>query len=96
MIVHWIDGTEENCCPNNIELIPEDPEYSISLEMDTEALSWETESEESVTDENIDKTTLQNLATSLEFIRGRITYMKKVFKEHTINENFSVRILIVR
>lgn len=91
IIVKWIDGTEENCGPHDIVIIPETSEYELSDEEDTDSkgqLSWETESIESFTGGDItDETTLQNMAARLDFIRNRIKYFKEAFKKHIIQEN---------
>lgn len=95
MRVHWIDGSEENCWPQNIELIPDGTEYSeYSMEDEDDALqvSWETESVESVAGDITDETTLQNMAARLDFVRSRIIYLKEAFKEHSISENFAVSV----
>ncbi|XP_018333707.1 (E3-independent) E2 ubiquitin-conjugating enzyme UBE2O [Agrilus planipennis] len=89
--VQWIDGTIESCSPYSIELIPETIEYEISLEDNdsVQVISWETESIESVAGDMTDETTLQNMAARLDFVRGRVIYLKEVFGMHTIEENFS-------
>lgn len=96
-MVRWINGVEENCWPQNIELIPDGAEYSFSLddEDDGAQVSWETESVESVAGDITDETMLQNMAARLDFVRSRIIYLKETFKEHSIPENFAVSILIV-
>lgn len=93
MTVRWIDGTEENCWPQAIELIPEASEYTYSLDDndDDPNVSWETESIESIAGDLTDETTLQNMAARLDFVRNRIIYLKEAFKKHSIAENFAVR-----
>lgn len=95
MRVHWIDGTEEECWPQKIELIPDGSEYSFSMEDEEDGaqVSWETESVESVAGDITDETMLQNMAARLDFVRSRIIYLKEAFKEHSIPENFAVSIL---
>ncbi|KAK9888270.1 hypothetical protein WA026_000532 [Henosepilachna vigintioctopunctata] len=90
VIVKWIDGTEENCCPHNIEVIPESSDYDMSDEEDTNSkgqASWETESVESYAGDVTDETTLQNMAARLDYIRNRIIYLRDTFKMHTFPEN---------
>lgn len=93
MKVQWLDGSEENCWPQNIELIPEVSEYDYSddesSEEDAAAISWETESIESYAGDLSDETVLQNMAARLDFVRSRIMYLKEAFKQHTISENFA-------
>lgn len=96
MIVRWIDGREENCWPQSIELIPDGAEYTYSIEEDddgTAQVSWETETVESVAGDITDEATLQNMAARLDFVRSRIVYLKKVFKDYSTSDNFSVSIL---
>ncbi|KAJ8934016.1 hypothetical protein NQ314_013652 [Rhamnusium bicolor] len=91
--VQWLDSMEENCWPQNIELIPETAEYDFSDEESTDedaaCVSWETESIESYAGDLSDETVLQNMAARLDFVRNRIIYLKEAFKQHTITENFS-------
>lgn len=90
----WLDGKEENCWPQDIEVIPETAEYEFSDEEtsdDDPGVSWETESIESYTGDLTDETVLQSMAARLDFVRNRIIYLKEAFKHHTITENFSVR-----
>ncbi|XP_044758627.1 uncharacterized protein LOC123316554 [Coccinella septempunctata] len=91
ILVKWIDGSEENCRPHDIEIIPETSDYELSDEEDTDSkgqYSWETESVESFTGGDItDETTLQNMAARLDFIRNRIIYFKEAFKKHVLQDN---------
>ncbi|XP_018566113.1 (E3-independent) E2 ubiquitin-conjugating enzyme UBE2O [Anoplophora glabripennis] len=91
--VQWLDGNEDNCWPQDIELIPETAEYDFSDEEssdeDAACVSWETESIESYAGDLSDETVLQNMAARLDFVRNRIIYLKEAFKQHTITENFS-------
>nr|XP_023016652.1 probable ubiquitin-conjugating enzyme E2 23 [Leptinotarsa decemlineata] len=91
--VQWLDGSEENCWPQDIELIPEaaDLDYSDeeSSDEDGAGVSWETESIESYAGDLSDETVLQNMAARLDFVRNRIIYLKEAFKQHTITENIS-------
>ncbi|XP_072403360.1 (E3-independent) E2 ubiquitin-conjugating enzyme UBE2O [Diabrotica undecimpunctata] len=90
--VQWLDGKEENCWPQDIELIPETTDYDFSdeesSEEDAACVSWETESIESYAGDLTDETVLQNLAARLDFVRNRIIYLKDAFKQHTILETF--------
>ncbi|KAK5641416.1 hypothetical protein RI129_009963 [Pyrocoelia pectoralis] len=90
VIVQWINGVQENCWPQNLELIPDtiDYEYSITDNEDSAQVSWETESIESIAGDLTDETTLQNMAARLDFVRGRVTYLKDVLKQHNSNECF--------
>lgn len=92
--VQWLDGNEENCWPQDIELIPETADYDFSDEESSDedgaCVSWETESIESYAGDLSDETVLQNMAARLDFVRSRIIYLKEAFKQHTIIENFSV------
>lgn len=94
-MVKWIDGSEENCRPYEIEVIPETSDYELSDEEDTDSkgqLSWETESVESFTRGDItDETTLQNMAARLDFIRNRIIYFKEALKKHVLQDNLLVK-----
>lgn len=89
-----MDGSEENCWPQNIEVIPESTEYDFSDEDssddDPAVVSWETESIESYAGDLTDETVLQSMAARLDFVRHRIIYLKEAFKNHTITENLSV------
>ncbi|KAL3273626.1 hypothetical protein HHI36_015058 [Cryptolaemus montrouzieri] len=89
--VKWIDGSEENCCPQDIDIIPETSDYDLSDEEDDmvskEQDSWETESIESYAGDITDETTLQNMAARLDFIRNKIIYFKEAFRRHTFQEN---------
>ncbi|KAJ8922950.1 hypothetical protein NQ315_001496 [Exocentrus adspersus] len=91
--VQWLDGSEENCWPQDIELIPETAEYDMSEEESSDeegaCVSWETESIESYAGDLSDETVLQNMAARLDFVRNRIIYLKEAFKQHTITENFT-------
>lgn len=91
VIVKWTDGTQENCSPHNLELIPETIDYDYSLD-DNEGsqVSWETESIESIAGDVTDEVFLQNMADRLDFIRGRVSYLKGVLKQRNV-ESFSVR-----
>lgn len=97
--VQWLDGSEENCWPQHIEVIPETAEYDFSDEEtsdeDPAAVSWETESIESYAGDLTDETVLQSMAARLDFVRNRIIYLKEAFKNHTITENFSVITIFV-
>lgn len=99
MIVRWIHGSEENCPPENIELLPDlsDVDYLSSVydEEDNAQESWETESVESFAGDTTDETTLQNMAARLDFVRDRLIYLKEAFREHPISENFTVSIKFV-
>ncbi|CAG9854714.1 unnamed protein product [Phyllotreta striolata] len=90
--VQWLDGTEENCWPQDIELIPETTDYDFSddesSDDDGACVSWETESIESYAGDLTDETVLQNLAARLDFVRNRIIYLKDAFKQNTIMETF--------
>lgn len=89
----WIDGTKEDCWPQNIELLPEygDFTFPMSDSEEDDAISWETESIESIAGDVTDSTSLQNIASRLDFIRNRIVYLKEAFRQHTFEENFNVR-----
>ncbi|CAH1115912.1 unnamed protein product [Phaedon cochleariae] len=92
--VKWIDGLEERCWPQDIELIPDTDDYSFSDEESTgdeagAGSSWETESIESYAGDLSDETALQNVAARLDFVRNRVVFMREAFKQHTISENFS-------
>ncbi|KAK4874199.1 hypothetical protein RN001_013559 [Aquatica leii] len=90
VIVQWVSGLQENCWPHNLELIPEtiDYEYSIADNDDSAQVSWETESIESIAGDLTDESTLQNMAARLDFVRGRVTYLKDVLKQHNSSECF--------
>ncbi|KAG5878407.1 hypothetical protein JTB14_029680 [Gonioctena quinquepunctata] len=92
--VQWLNGSEEKCWPQDIELIPEAADYDYSEEESSEedaaGVSWETESIESYAGDLTDETVLQNMAARLDFVRNRIIYLKEAFKQHTITENISV------
>ncbi|XP_056643108.1 (E3-independent) E2 ubiquitin-conjugating enzyme [Diorhabda sublineata] len=91
--VQWIDGTEENCWPQDIELIPDTSDLDFtdeeSSDEDAACVSWETESIESYAGDLSDETVLQNLAARLDFVRNRIIYLRDAFKQHTISETFT-------
>lgn len=80
-------------------MIPETAEYDFSDEEtsdeDPAAVSWETESIESYAGDLTDETVLQSMAARLDFVRNRIIYLKEAFKNHTITENFSVKIMFI-
>lgn len=91
-----MDGLQENCYPQNLELIPDPDEFDYSFdesEGSTE-VSWETESIESIPGDLTDETMLQNMAARLDFIRNRIVYLKEAFRQHNITENITVRCTI--
>lgn len=92
IIVQWIDGTQENCFPQNLEVIPESLDYEMSFDDndDSAQVSWETESIESFAGDLTDETMLQSMAGRLDFIRNRVIYLKEAFRQHNIAENFSV------
>lgn len=94
MIVQWLDGIQENCFPQNLELIPETIEYDLSYDEndDSAQVSWETESIESFAGDITDETMLQNMAARLDFVRNRMIYLKDAFRMHSISENFVVSI----
>lgn len=98
MIVQWIDGSQENCNPHSLELIPDpvDFDYSFDDNEDSAQVSWETESVESIAGDLTDETNLQNMAAKLDFVRNRIVYLKEAFREHNITENFAVSVLSLR
>ncbi|CAH1107433.1 unnamed protein product [Psylliodes chrysocephalus] len=86
--VQWLDGTEENCWPQDIEFIPEAADCAFSDEDSSvddpgDCVSWETESIESFAGDMTDETVLQPLAARLDFIRSRIIYLKDAFRQHT-------------
>lgn len=95
MIVKWADGAQEHCSPHNLELIPETIDYDYSLD-DNEGsqVSWETESIESIAGDVTDEVFLQNMADRLDFIRGRVSYLKEVLKQRSV-ESFSVRYRLI-
>lgn len=98
MLIRWIDGSEEKCWPQNIELIPESADYTFSMDDNDDEdgqVSWETESIESVAGDISDETTLQNMAARLDFVRNRIIYLKEAFRQHSIPENFAVRFYLL-
>ncbi|XP_060521601.1 (E3-independent) E2 ubiquitin-conjugating enzyme UBE2O [Cylas formicarius] len=88
VMVQWVGNKQENCWPQEIELIP-DFEYS-DASSDDDKESWETESIESYAGGDLtDETVLQNMAARLDFVRSRIVYIKEAYKQHTIRENFA-------
>lgn len=90
MIVKWTDGSQENCSPHNLELIPETIDYDYSMD-DNEGsqVSWETESIESIAGDVTDEAFLQSMADRLDFIRSRISFLKESLKQRN-SENFTV------
>ncbi|XP_030746050.1 (E3-independent) E2 ubiquitin-conjugating enzyme UBE2O [Sitophilus oryzae] len=94
VIVEWLDNKQENCWPQDIELIPDTPDYEYSdsgESSDEEKVSWETESVESYAGGDLsNETVLQNMAARLDFVRSRIIYLKEAFKNHSIIENFAI------
>lgn len=53
-------------------------------------MSWETESVESFVGDIVDETILQNMATRLDFVRGRLGHLREVLKHRSIQDTFCV------
>lgn len=90
--VHWMDGTESKSWPQDLLLLPE-AEYDLSSESSTEFApgSWETESIESVDgDVMLDEKTLSLVASKLDYIRGKMIYLREMFKQHRSDDRLPV------
>ncbi|KAK5641456.1 hypothetical protein RI129_010003 [Pyrocoelia pectoralis] len=91
VIVQWVNGVQENCWPQNLKLIDTiENGHSITDNEDGAQVIWETESIESIAGVLADETTLQKTATRLDFVRGRVIYLKDVLKQHNSNECFLI------
>lgn len=86
--VKWMDGTEESCLPQQIEVIPNDYEHSETDDsIDDGHMSWETETIESYAGDMLEETSLQNVAARLDFVRNRLIYLGEAFKQHVFQDN---------
>ncbi|XP_050297992.1 (E3-independent) E2 ubiquitin-conjugating enzyme UBE2O isoform X2 [Anthonomus grandis grandis] len=93
VIVKWMGGAQENCWPQDIELIPDMADYDYSDPGDSEEdkASWETESIESCVGSDLtNETALQTMAARLDFVRSRLMYLRDAFVSQTFPETFGI------
>ncbi|KAK5639956.1 hypothetical protein RI129_010767 [Pyrocoelia pectoralis] len=87
--VQWDNGVQENCWPQNIKLIASF-ENEDSISNNSAQVPWKTESIESIASDLTDETTMQKTATRLDFVRGRVTHLKDVLKQHNTSVCFLI------